>query len=94
LEKAVLQSSRMQHHGKASTNFTRALFIRVEHAVIAQGVSSLCGFVRSPANQLALLFVFGPVDLAASKAAIENINCRWPSCADGRPICHPNKESG
>jgi hypothetical protein len=32
------------------------------------------GFARSPANQLALLFVFGPVDLAASKAAIENIN--------------------
>jgi hypothetical protein len=68
--------------------------IQVKNAVIAQGVSSLCGFVKSPANQLALLFVFGPVDLAASKAAIEDINCRRPSCADGRPICHLDKKSG
>src|SRR5215831_5484781 len=46
---------------------------------------------RLPTDQLALLVVLGPVDLAASKAPIENVNrCSASSAADGRVIRHPD----
>jgi hypothetical protein len=38
----------------------------------------------SPVDQIAFLFVFGTVDLAAGKAPIKNVNCCGAPSADGR----------
>jgi hypothetical protein len=43
----------------------------------------------SPTDQIAFLFVFSSVDLAAGNAPIENGNRCGASCA-GRPIHHPD----
>src|ERR1700746_460884 len=47
---------------------------------------------RLPADKLELLGVFGLVELAASKALIENVERCRASFADGRPIRHPDND--
>ena len=49
---------------------------------------------RLPTEELSFLLVLGPVDLAAGKAPIENVERCGPSFADGRPIRHPDNNSG
>jgi hypothetical protein len=48
----------------------------------------------SPADQFAFLIVFGPLDLAAGKAPIENVERSLAALAGGRPIRYPDNNSG
>ena len=45
-------------------------------------------------EQLTLFLILGPVDLAAAKAPIENVDRCGASVADARPIRHPDNDGG
>jgi hypothetical protein len=58
------------------TSFCELSHQRPQSSSASRFTAGAFGRQLSPANQLALLFVFGPVDLASGKAAIENVNRR------------------
>jgi hypothetical protein len=58
------------------TSFCELSHQRPQSSSASRFTAGAFGRQLSPANQLALLFVFGPVDLASGKAVIENVNRR------------------
>jgi len=49
--------------------------------------------LRLPTDQPAFLVILSPIDLAAGKASIENVNRCGASSAAGSPISHPDDNS-